>query len=148
MRDIKFRAWVTSNKGDWHGCDNYDEFDWDNRMRDVGSMYFPLGSYSGKDISLTEIKCAGNDNYASGWTASNECELMQYTGRKDINGNDIYDGDILKHHGIVKWCNEFHQWTAIDLNWNDNREVHDLDYLTSPFEIIGNIYENPELIAE
>ena len=70
--------------------------------------------------------------------------VMQYTGRIDVNGKEIYDGDVLKHHGIVKWCNEFHQWTAIDLNWNDKREVHDLDYLTSPFEIIGNIYENPD----
>lgn len=72
--------------------------------------------------------------------------LMQYTGLKDKNGKEIYEGDILKEHGIVAWNDEGHRWSAIDLKWNDRKEWHDLDYLTSPFEIIGNIYENPELI--
>lgn len=84
---------------------------------------------------------------ATGWCFAIKSETVgRYTGRKDVNGKEIYDGDVLKHHGIVKWDNEYHEWTAIDLNWNDKREVHDLDYLTSPFEVIGNIHENPELI--
>jgi uncharacterized phage protein (TIGR01671 family) len=72
--------------------------------------------------------------------------LMQYTGLKDKNGKEIYENDILKAHGIVKWNDKEYRWSAIDLSWNDKREWHDLDYLTSPFEIIGNIYENPELL--
>ena len=73
-------------------------------------------------------------------------EIMQYTGLKDNKGNDIYEDDILKDHGIVAWNDVEHQWSVIDLNWNDRREWHDIDYLTSPFEIIGNIHENPELL--
>ncbi len=73
--------------------------------------------------------------------------LMQYTGLKDKNGKEIYDGDILKAQGIVAWNDVGHRWSAIDLNWNDRREWHDLEYLTSPFEIIGNIYENTELLS-
>jgi len=72
--------------------------------------------------------------------------ILQYTGLKDKNGKEIYEGDVLKAHGIVTWNDTEYRWSAIDLNWNDKREWHDLDYLTSPFEIIGNIYENPELI--
>ena len=74
-------------------------------------------------------------------------EIMQFTGLKDKNGKDVYEGDILKAHGIVAWNDLEHRWSAIDLNWNDIREWHDIDYLTSPFEIIGNVYENPELLS-
>ena len=68
--------------------------------------------------------------------------LMQFTGLKDKNGVDIYEGDILKAHGEVVWNKEEYRWSCIDLNWNDKREVHDLDYLTSEFEVIGSIHEN------
>tara|TARA_R100001244_G_C5091640_1_gene116529 strand:+ start:95 stop:565 length:471 start_codon:yes stop_codon:yes gene_type:complete len=151
-REIKFRAWVTCNKGDWHGCDNYDEFDWDNRMRDVNSMYFPLDCFSGKDISLEEIECEGEDNYANGWTAFKECELMQYTGLKDKNGKEIYEGDVIKRHkcdmineftGLVKF--EHVRFTAECINGG----VHDaLDFLPKLIEVIGNAYENPELLEK
>jgi uncharacterized phage protein (TIGR01671 family) len=70
----------------------------------------------------------------------------QFTGRKDSTGKDIYEGDILKHHGIVSWNDVELCWSRIDLNWNDNREWSNLDSLTSPMIVIGNIYENPELL--
>lgn len=73
-------------------------------------------------------------------------EIMQYTGLKDRNGKDIYEGDILRDHGIVAWNDVEHCWSRIDLNWNDRKEWHNLDSLTCPFEVIGNIYENKNLI--
>ena len=71
--------------------------------------------------------------------------LMQFTGFKDKNGKEIYEGDILCYNNApsryqsnilkeVKWRNNF---TALN-GWNFCKGDN--------WEIIGNIYENPELI--
>ena len=65
--------------------------------------------------------------------------LMQYTGLKDKNGKEIYDGDILK--------NEDYNRTRV-MEWENDVVPFCFDYYESPgdWEIIGNIYENPELL--
>ena len=85
--------------------------------------------------------------------------LMQSTGLQDKNGIEIFEGDIVRWKDLesfddfkidevlkVEYSNEFLKWVAIDKNglqddlydFSDNRELG----------VIGNIYENPELLEE
>ncbi len=77
-----------------------------------------------------------------------EVELMQFTGLKDKNGTEVYEGDIVKtkHNNevLIKWINtrlypcrqgKTGQYNKVT-NW----------YCVTMGEVIGNIWENPELL--
>jgi len=76
--------------------------------------------------------------------------LMQFTGLKDKNGRGIYEGDIVSNGhdtGIIKW-DKIH--CAFRAYWIATALDDDVSWI--PFkgmkynEVIGNIYENPELL--
>ena len=70
-------------------------------------------------------------------TSSENVILLQYTGLKDKNGKEIYEGYILSSgeaQGVMEWVE--HNNTA---SWA-------LFAPLNKFEVIGNIYENPELL--
>ena len=74
-----------------------------------------------------------------------ECVLMQYTGLKDKNGKEIYEGDIVKFiFGIQKIY-----WGVGCWKTTGGEHGHLLNELISrQCEILGHIYENPELYAQ
>ena len=133
MRDIKFRAW-DKKENDW-----FDE--------DGGDLYIELN---------------GNINF--GWNGeimddyTDRIILMQYTGLKDKNGVEIYEG------GIVHWMTEFispmdmRTKHKIDINvevhqkesgeWVMGKVGNTLFEELLDVEVIGNIYENPELLED
>ncbi len=73
--------------------------------------------------------------------------LMQYTGLKDKNGKEIYEGDIIVEYllpneydyGIIEYLDG-----SFVINWKSKMWQYLIN--VSRREVIGNIYENPELL--
>lgn len=74
-----------------------------------------------------------------------ECVLMQFTNLIDKNGVEIYEGDIIKYDSDDKNIGKIiYIKTAYYISWiNHSNSLLDLD---DRIEVIGNIYENQELL--
>ena len=87
-------------------------------------------------------------------------KFLQYLGLKDVNGKELYDGDIIqfeshdeKFNVVVSVVSEGLEVVGADLPVEDT-ENYEMNYTINDildlgyFEIIGNEYENPDLLTE
>lgn len=90
---------------------------------------------------------------SSGYDFIESIELMQYTGLKDKNGVEIYEGDIVEYKAYNTWHKDAVRFTDGKFHGNlsgfkeDLQSNYDLGLIvTLGCEVIGNIYENPDLL--
>jgi uncharacterized phage protein (TIGR01671 family) len=149
MREIKFRAWDKKEK----------------RMRIVAALKFGM-----KEVLLGEsfvggvadffIETVAPQQVDKVWSiiSAKDCEVMQFTGLKDGNGREIYEEDVVRLYGNalaeVKWVDAAPRmigFGAFEFKRGDERVIDTADVKTfaremARAEVIGNIYENSELL--
>ena len=96
-----------------------------------------------------------NDLFQSITCSFDDIILMQSTGLFDKNSKEIFESDIVEWEhkdtgqlvrGIVKYDTELGFWGMTDVRFNDLRAI---GYLANQrVTVLGNIYENPELVEE
>lgn len=118
MRDIKFRCW------------------YDNKIHKVVDI----------DFGYEKINLLGADIISF-----NEGVLMQFIGLHDKNGKEIYEGDIISNgyeKCIVVWVKEYAGFMLklINKEYEDKEWTNPMIDLRKDEEVIGNIYENSDLL--
>jgi hypothetical protein len=122
MREIKFRAWDKKKK----------------IMAEVLTL-----------IHNGRVEVSIQDSGPFLWREVEDIEIMQYTGIKDKNGKEVYEGDVFSpnkywKNSVIAWMDSgrymlIKNHGCIEISTSDG-------FCLEEHEIIGNLYENPELI--
>jgi len=131
MNTIKFRAWNKANK-------------------QLGMCDILYIDYLNKEVLAVYGETRANQITLK----FEEIELMQYIGLKDKNDKEVYEKDIVKciyglanddslYTGVISM--EYYSWCIVSSN-NSYLTLDSAIDKNCSFEVIGNIYENPDLL--
>ncbi|PNE50552.1 hypothetical protein AUF12_08605 [Enterococcus avium] len=147
----KFRAYDTKNKV------MVTNFHRSHMKIETGKVLYQLNT-----TNENEIKAIASyntfDDYI--YRYSHDLELMQSTGLIDRNGVDIFEGDVVvgQQHlttdsstpfeikGLVRYSKRNTMFYLDEKSFGHDKFMHSLGSSIYQYEVIGNIYENPELL--
>lgn len=115
----------------------------------VEGYYEELPAYDGTTTPKIVTPAKDTDDY-NRWSFVLPDTVGEYTGLRDKNGRKIFEGDIVdiltenEEIGVIKWDND----TARFVIESDGFFSDFDNYYGTDLEIIGNIYDNPELLEE
>ena len=139
MGEIKFKAFLRSNQRLANGIT-------------LGYEKYPKGMYEVMELNFAnETATLWSEKEQTCFEVSfRKIELMQYTGVNDKNGKEIYTGFLVKWGlRIYKICFDcgfyMHDLSRINPEYPNTKEFKEAP---EEFEIVGNIYENPELLKD
>ena len=135
MREIKFRAWDKNDKRIFIDPQMIDFYNKKIGYMQYQTEYMPDTSYS-IPVGFEEFEYS---------------ELMEWTGLYDKNGEDIYEGDILFESFGEKYYKVVFENGSFRAEFDGDFEEYSfelIDVVAQGYEVVGNIYENPELIKE
>ena len=127
MREIKFRAWIKEKKA------IFEVILIDYVTKKVTYLLERVGH-------LLNVR---NDKF-------NDVEFMQYTGLEDKNGKEIYEGDILFESFGERYYKVVFENGSFRAEFKGDFEEYSfdlIDVVAQGCEVLGNIYENPELLG-
>lgn len=102
---------------------------------------------SDKTANCFNIKLNGDVVDGNGCSYDETFPIMQYTGLKDENGKDVYEGDIIKFPQRTHCIYSEVTYSEYDLAFKiEDRFIREL-LKHKIIVVIGNIYENKELLA-
>ncbi|QYR68799.1 hypothetical protein JY401_05490 [Fusobacterium animalis] len=124
MKELKIKAWLKKEK----------------------KMVAIIGiDFNYEYIRYTEDDNLFNENYKT--AEFKNIELLQFTGLKDNGGQELYEADVIKFndgiddiYGLISYDDE----DAVYCVSYENVTEH-LSNMAGDFEIVGNIFENPDL---
>ena len=127
---VRFRVWIKTEKR-MIETDDLLDIDYENKEIVTQQVYFENGLPDDRDIYCYDF---------------DEIELMQSTGLEDKNGKEIFEGDIVKCSGLLGTIESFKaMWICSFVKYNNYQKV---GFFAQEIEVVGNIYENPELLED
>lgn len=133
-REIKFRAW--DKKYNVMLCEGF-------------SIIGEVTLFGGVEITLSEQSKIHNDQ-TPGLIRLNDVIVMQFTGLQEMNGVDIYEGDLVKVKNSVHLVVWKYGGFVLEYKLRKGEEITVKHFpmpkhLSKKYLKVGNIYENPEL---
>jgi uncharacterized phage protein (TIGR01671 family) len=159
-QELKFRVWDKIKKV-FIDSENYS---WGNRVGESGQLFIDLNG----QLHIAVFPCGNGDNSADSVfdkiPNQDRYVIQQFTGLKDKDGKEIYEGDIIDFsfsygherdstgdvYGYFEVIFQDCEFVMKGINkWEDELEILPLSYRQEKrdnFKVCGNIFENPDLI--